>query len=77
MEKKNYCQHTLLMLGISREKITSGAASPLLRAGVRVSPGRFICHLSVPGAHPHIATKAAAAHPPAGGHGMCFPGLFF
>lgn len=76
--EKNYCQRTLLMLSISREKVmTSGAASPLLRAGVGVSPGHFICHLSVLGAHPHIATKAAAAHPPAGGHGMHLPGLSF
>lgn len=46
-DKKNkYGQHVLLMLGISREKIMAlGAASPLLHAGVRVSPGHFICHL--------------------------------
>jgi len=71
MEKKLLPVRMFPVLGISREKITtSGAASPLLHAGVGVSPGHFICHLSVLGAHPFIATKAAAAHPPAGSHGM-------
>lgn len=73
--KQNYCQCMFLMPG---EKImTLGAASSLLCAGVSVSPGHFIGHLSALGAHSHIATKAASAYPPAGSHEVCFSGLFF
>lgn len=41
--EKNYCQCVLLMLGTSREKMMSGAASPLLSADVSVSPECFVC----------------------------------
>lgn len=45
--KKNYCWYVLVVLGISRDKITtSGAASPLLSAGGSVLPGFYLSFIS-------------------------------
>lgn len=53
-KNKNYCRCVLVVLGISREKITtSGAASPLGSVGSRVSPGFYLSFISAgsPSAH--------------------------
>lgn len=76
-KKKNYCQCVLVVLGISREKITtSGAASPLWSVGGSVLPGFYLSFISAGSPSTHCYHSCSCS-PTSSRHGMCFPGLFF